>query len=369
MAVFKKNDAWWIDYYYQGRRYRQRIGTKRKDAEEAQSQIKVKIAAGEFVPPDERQREETTGPQPVLLADFARNDFLPWSETQHSRNHYERQAIALRRHLIPYFEGCYLDNITAKQIENYKIMRLRTRYVAGKKTKPVNKATVNRELSCLKTLFRKAVEWGKLEENPSRDVKSFKETPKATHLLEADEIVRLLEEVPDRLKALVACAVYAGLRRSELFRLQWRDINGRTGELTVRSEGMHHTKSYLSRRIPMNDALQEALRRHPRRLESLYVFCNARGQPYDDVRVALFSAAKRAGIEGKVTMHQLRHAFCSHALMQGVDPRTVQKWMGHRDLKTTLRYAHVSPSHEKAAIQRLRYDHGHYMDTGTETQG
>jgi len=41
--------------------------------------------------------------------------------------------------------------------------------------------------------------------------------------------------------------------------------------------------------------------------------------------------------------------------MQGIDPRTVQKWMGHRDLKTTLRYAHVSPDHEKTAIQRLTY--------------
>jgi len=41
--------------------------------------------------------------------------------------------------------------------------------------------------------------------------------------------------------------------------------------------------------------------------------------------------------------------------MSGVDPRTVQKWMGHKDLKTTLRYAHVSPDHEKAAIELLSY--------------
>ena len=65
-------------------------------------------------------------------------------------------------------------------------------------------------------------------------------------------------------------------------------------------------------------------------------------------------------------MHQLRHAFCSHTLLQGIDPRTVQKWVGHKDLKTTLGYAHVSPDHEKAAIQQLRYDHGHHMDTKTQ---
>ena len=53
--------------------------------------------------------------------------------------------------------------------------------------------------------------------------------------------------------------------------------------------------------------------------------------------------------------------------MRGIDPRTVQKWMGHRDLTTTLRYAHVSPDHERAAIQRLRYDTGHQVDTNAQT--
>lgn len=116
----------------------------------------------------------------------------------------------------------------------------------------------------------------------------------------------------------------------------------------------------------MNDTLVEALRRHPRHLNSPYMFCNQDGQPYKDIRTAIKNAAKQAGISDSVKMHQLRHAFCSHALMQGIDPRTVQKWMGHKDLKTTLRYAHVSPDHEKEAIQRLRYKNGHYMDTKAE---
>ena len=88
---------------------------------------------------------------------------------------------------------------------------------------------------------------------------------------------------------------------------------------------------------------------------SPYVFSNDQGKPYDNVRKSLLAAAKAAGIEGGITLHPLRHAFCSHALMQGIDPRTVQKWMGHSDLKTTLRYAHVSPDHEREAIQRLKY--------------
>ena len=76
------------------------------------------------------------------------------------------------------------------------------------------------------------------------------------------------------------------------------------------------------------------------------------------MRESLDRAAQEAGIGDNVKLHQLRHAFCSHALMVGIAPRTVQKWMGHKDLKTTLRYAHVSPDHEKAAIQRLQYVQG-----------
>ena len=140
------------------------------------------------------------------------------------------------------------------------------------------------------------------------------------------------------------------------------------GELYVRSSYEHHTKNYKGRRIPMNSALHQALERHPRHLLSPWVFCNRNGQPYDNVRKALKSAAIRASIPAGVTLHQLRHAFCSHALMNGVDARTAQQWMGHKSLSTTLRYAHVSPDHEKAAIQRLRYDHGHQMDTALSAQ-
>ena len=54
--------------------------------------------------------------------------------------------------------------------------------------------------------------------------------------------------------------------------------------------------------------------------------------------------------------------------MSGIGARTVQRWMGHRSLTTTDKYAHVSPDHEKAAIQRLRYESGHQVGTGTDSQ-
>lgn len=367
MGVYRKNDAWWIDFYYQGKRCRQKVGARKKDAEEALSRIKVKITTGEFVPLKERDRREETESPPVFFKAFAKEDYLPWSEVNHSANHHRLQESIVRLQLNPYFGLHSLSEITPKMIEDYVGKRHRNFYMKGKQKVRVKEATVNRDIACIKILFRKAVEWGKLEESPARNIKTFKEIPNPPRLLEQDEIIRLLEKIPDHLKALIVCAVYAGLRRDELFHLRWKDINWKTKELTVVSRREHHTKNYESRRIPMNEALVGALKRHPRRLGTPYVFCNSQsGEPYDNVRKALKSAAKAAMIEDGVKLHQLRHAFCSHALMQGIDPRTVQKWMGHKDLKTTLKYAHVSPDHERSAIQRLRYDDGHYMDTNTE---
>ena len=87
----------------------------------------------------------------------------------------------------------------------------------------------------------------------------------------------------------------------------------------------------------MNPYLVEALSRHKRHhivVGSPYVFSNREGRPYTDIRDSLNEAARQARIEGEVKMHQLRHAFCSLALMQGIDPRTVQKWMGHKDRRS-----------------------------------
>lgn len=132
----------------------------------------------------------------------------------------------------------------------------------------MKEGTVNRDIACFKILCRKAVKWGHLEESPARKLKTFKELPNPPRLLEPEEIARLVAHIPEHLKALVACVVYAGLRREELFHLRWKDINFRSGELTVVSNEEHPIKNRESRRIPMNAALVEALQRRPRRLGS-----------------------------------------------------------------------------------------------------
>ena len=71
------------------------------------------------------------------------------------------------------------------------------------------------------------------------------------------------------------------------------------------------------------------------------------------MRKVFSGSLKRAEITRHVRFHDLRHTFASHLVMKGVDLRTVANLMGHRDIKMTMRYAHLAPEHLQAAVDIL----------------
>ena len=84
------------------------------------------------------------------------------------------------------------------------------------------------------------------------------------------------------------------------------------------------------------------------------MFCDAAGRMWkkNEVKHPLWRACRRAGLR-QVGWHVLRHTFASHLVMAGVDLRTVQELLGHRDPKMVMRYAHLSPAHKAAAVAKL----------------
>lgn len=355
---FKRNGYWYASVVYneqnengqvQQIRIRKKISIRKAEAIDAETALRAQIAAGTYEPGP--VAAEATS---KLFEDFCVNDFLPWSEAVHSAGHHVNVLRILTTRWIPYFSGKHLNEITTKQIDEYKRKRVNSQFTRpgwrkSKKTKP---GTVNRELACLKAVFRQAELWEEVESRPTANVKLLKETENPPRLLSGQEVTRLLEGMPDHLRAVVGVAVYAGLRSSEVKRLKWQDIDFKNSMLSVVSRHGKATKNYKTRHIPLSSELVELLRQHPHRLGTKIVFASLDGGYRYDFKKSLKSAAKAAGIE-KITMHQLRHFFCSHAQMCGVDARTVQKWMGHKNITTTLRYSHVAPDHEQAAIQRL----------------
>jgi len=73
---------------------------------------------------------------------------------------------------------------------------------------------------------------------------------------------------------------------------------------------------------------------------------------YDSIKKSFKKSCTRVGIND-FRFHDLRHTFASHLVMAGIDLRTVMELLGHKDLKMTLRYAHLAPSHTKNALNVL----------------
>jgi site-specific recombinase XerD len=147
------------------------------------------------------------------------------------------------------------------------------------------------------------------------------------------------------------------MRREELARLRAGDIDSRAGLIRVQ-----RGKGGKSRAVMLDPGLLTTLRAHWRlhRLPGPWLFpAQAHGAWRDHpVDLAVASAAFRqaadaAGIQQRVTLHGLRHAFATHLLEDGVDLLTIQRLLGHADLKTTAIYAQVRTDRIRATKSPL----------------
>jgi integrase len=131
------------------------------------------------------------------------------------------------------------------------------------------------------------------------------------------------------------------MRRGEILKLKWHDIDYQRGIIYLLD-----TKNGAKREVFMNDLVKNALigvRKHP---ESPYVFCDKNGRPYHDIRKSFYTALEKSGIIS-FRFHDLRHTFASQLVMSGVDINTVRELLGHKDIRMTLRYSHLSQDYKR----------------------
>ncbi|KPJ58649.1 MAG: hypothetical protein AMJ46_13820 [Latescibacteria bacterium DG_63] len=328
MRTYKRGRYWYVDFTHKGRRIRRRIGRSKRLAELALKDIEVKVVKGEFLGAYEDRR---------LVFEEVAEEYLEFSELRKAKSSYERDITSLRPNLIPHFGDEYIGNISTKHIEQY----------VAKRRQRVSPATINRELSCLKHLYTKAIEWGYVRENPAKAVKKLKEPPGRVRYLQQEEIDALLAHCSPHVRRIVVAAIHTGMRRSELLSLKWQDVNLRQRTVTVRN-----SKNNEQRTIPINSTLLQELKKTPRHIRSDFLFCDSEGRPYGDIKKGFRGAVKRAGIED-FRFHDLRHTFASHLMMGGADLRTVQELLGHKGLSMTMRYSHLSHKHLEGAVESL----------------
>lgn len=326
MGVYLKNGNWFIDYRVNGRRKREKIGPNKTLAETVLKKRKVEIAEGKFLDIKKEQK--------IKFEDMAQMYLDIHAKPNKKSCHSDEDLI---KTLSRFFAGKYLYEITPMAVEQFKAER----------AKEVSPATVNRALACLKCMFNKAIEWSKAEVNPVKKVKLFKENNIRVRYLEKEEIKRLIDNASAHLKPILIVALNTGLRKGEILNLKWTDLDFKNNIIYIRE-----SKSGERREVPMNMLVRRtliAVRKHP---DSPYVFCNANGENYANVRKSFFTACKKSSIIN-FRFHDLRHTFASHLVMGGVDLNTVRELLGHKSLEMTLRYSHLSPDHKQRAVANL----------------
>lgn len=254
--------------------------------------------------------------------------------------------------LVKVFGESYLHEITRYQIESYQSKRL----------SEVGVCMVNRELTVLKGMLTKAIDWGFLTKNPVKGIKLEKERARMRYLNQ-DEIKRLLQGCSKKgqrryLRPMVIIDIHTGLRKSELLKVKKADVDLEHDTLTV-PEG----KGGTPRVVPINKSAKTELVGLIAKAKGEYIFSSGKGLPYDDIKKSFASAVKAASLED-VQFHDLRKTFATWCVFRGVPPKTLQKWMGHKKIETTMKYYVVSPEDfEQEAIKRLDGVTDSYRDT------
>lgn len=198
--------------------------------------------------------------------------------------------------------------------------------------------TANRYRSLLSSIFSFGMRRGVVAANPVRAVPRFREHEGRIRFLDADEENALRDEV-GRHEPELDLALNTGLRRAEQYGLRWIGVNLDREVLTVLGKGERR------RIVPINSEARGAIERLRRESGGSEFVCPRWRRWFEH-------AVKRSGVED-FTWHDLRHTFASRLVMAGENLRTVQELLGHRSIKTTERYAHLSNEHLRSAVGKL----------------
>jgi len=201
----------------------------------------------------------------------------------------------------------------------------------------------------LKHIFTKAIEWGSVGGNPAKGVKLLDGEVERVRYLMPDELKTLLSNCDSFMNPIVTVAANTGLRFSELQGLKWENVNLELGIISILKT---NTKNKARKDVPINEAVRVVLGEMKR--NGPYVFYKGDGKPikYSTIRKPFKKALDASGIED-FRFHDLRHTFGSNLVMGNVNILTVKDLMGHKDLKMTLRYSHLSPGFKAQAVSVL----------------
>lgn len=349
MAVRKRNGVFYVDFRYnnpntgQRQRFKRSTGrgTTKRRAEELERTWRRELETVTV------HRKET---KTAVFSGFMKY-FLEVHIITNCKPSYQRTTEQIIRcHLVPFFGHGNVRHIEVEDVERYKALKAKT--LAPK--------TVNNHLGVLSVALNRAVDWGYADANPVARVRSLQLPPQEFQFWDrpqSETFLRAVGKVEPDWFPFFLTALRTGMRQGELFALRWQDVDFERDQLrvvrSVNRGDITTPKSGRTRTIPMTDRLHRALK-DARHLRGELVFCKEDGDflTRSLVRLPFWQSTRSAGVP-VIRFHDLRHSFASQLVMAGVPLVAVQQYLGHADMKMTMRYSHLSPTMRAGYIQRL----------------
>jgi integrase len=377
-GMYQRGRHYYADFYAGGRRIRKKLATDLDAAKDILIELRSRAQRADFdlldndYPLDKLKGEWLAHCRQVLKpATIAR---------------YER---ALKR-ILPALAVARVSQVTVPAVLAFRQERL------GGGACP---RTVNLDVGALKTMLKWAVDPARLiGSSPLDGLKDLRQDRfREGRALTCDEVERLLKVSPQHWRDVWYALLVTGMRRGELSRLTFDDIDWEARELIVRSDS---AKNHTERRIPIDDGLADILQRlqaerkdrrpglrcaHAVRAQVAArftrdrIFVTSQNTPLDNpsgLYEVFLRWCRHADIptrtldsQGReidhVDLHSLRRTFATDLIVNGADPKSVQVLLGHKTLAMTMNiYAKVHGATKRQTVARLSYGRGTTPPTG-----
>ena len=266
------------------------------------------------------------------FATFIDQQYLPYVKSY--KRSWVTDVSLLKNHILPRFGRRYMDEITRQDI---------VKMHAERKASGAAPGSANRLLIMMRYIFNLALKWEVpgVSVNPCKGIPLMEENNKMERYLSVEEAERLYGAVCKSenasLKFIVPMLILTGARKREVLDASWEDF-----DLVRRAWRIPISKSGKARHVPLSDGALALLQTMPRKFDCKWAFANpGTDKPYVSIFCAWNTARTSAGLSD-VRMHDLRHSFASLLINSGRTLYEVQHILGHTQVKTTQRYAHLS---------------------------
>lgn len=343
MTVRKIKGEWYVDTYVRrpGKkpvRLRKRAPVQTKRDAEAYERVLLSDVHG-----------LTEKPQRTFH-DFVDTDVAAYVKAHNRDSEQESKESIFRLHLVPFFGHMLLGEISTKDIEIYAAEKSRV----SKGKRALSPKSVNNHLTVLRKTLTLAHQYGEIASVPA--LKWRKVPQQKFSFLDVEQARRLIACAdPGLWRAMITVALRTGLRRGELFGLEWRDVDFANRRLTVEraivrdKEGP--TKNGKIRFVPLTLDAVAALQ-SIRGTVPIVFHLDGKRLARNITKWPLWRACRKAKVP-LCQWHALRHTFASHLAMSGVQIRSIMELLGHSSLTMTLRYAHLTPDSLADAVAKL----------------